>query len=139
MSPARMWTMPAPRDWTRPAPSVTYSVCPSAWECHAVRAPGVKRTALTRTRDGSSPRAIWSSHTSPVKLSGEPLTLACLGFLSIHVSLSVSAVGRSGPHKYLERLAIGHCPIPVGNIVQADRSIKHTARLQSAFEDIRKQ
>jgi len=31
---------------------VTYRVCPTACECHAVRADGVNRTAMTRTREG---------------------------------------------------------------------------------------
>jgi hypothetical protein len=36
--------------------SVTYRVWPTAWECHAVRAPGVKCTQPHAIRDGSSLR-----------------------------------------------------------------------------------
>jgi len=36
-----------PRIWARPRPSVMYRVCPPSWECQALRALGVKRTAAT--------------------------------------------------------------------------------------------
>jgi hypothetical protein len=49
----RRMTVPS-RDTTRPAPSVQNSVCPRAWECQLVRAPGVKRTMLAISRDGSA-------------------------------------------------------------------------------------
>src|SRR5713226_8892807 len=85
-SPHRMSTMWLPRDCRRPAPSVTYSVWPRAWECHAVRALGVKRTALTRIREGSSPLAMASIQTSPVNHSAGPLADGCFGRISIRFS-----------------------------------------------------
>jgi hypothetical protein len=80
-SPARISSMAPPRDCTSPLPSVTYRVCPTAWECQAVRAEGVNRTALTRTREGSSPRAMASIQTSPVNHSAGPLAVGCLGWM----------------------------------------------------------
>src|SRR5260370_25821822 len=68
-SPARISAMSPLRDWTSPLPSVTYRVWPTACECHAVRAEGVNRTVLTRTREGSSPRG----DTVDPDVSGEPL------------------------------------------------------------------
>ena len=40
-----------PRFWQRPMPSRTKIVWPFGCVCHAVRAPGVKWTALALTRD----------------------------------------------------------------------------------------
>src|SRR6478735_5910186 len=87
MSPETSLETSPPADWMRPSPSVTYSVWPSAWQCHAVRAPGVKCTAFTRTRDGSSPRAIASIQTSPVNHSLGPLVDAVFRFFSIRLLL----------------------------------------------------
>ena len=39
----------------RLTPSVTWTVCPSVCACHALRAPGEKRTTLTRMRDCCTP------------------------------------------------------------------------------------
>jgi hypothetical protein len=50
-----------------------------ACECQAVRTEGVNRTAFTRTREGSSPRAMASMKTSPVNHSAGPLVVGCLG------------------------------------------------------------
>jgi hypothetical protein len=41
---------------SRAMPSVMYSVWPTAWECQAVRAAGVKWTQPHASRDGSSLR-----------------------------------------------------------------------------------
>src|ERR1700689_1388900 len=96
MSPERISAMSPPRDWTRPWPSVTYRVCPTAWECHAVRAEGVKWTALTRTREGSSPRAMASIQTSPVNMSAGPLAVGCLGWNSTVFSSITGSCGQAG-------------------------------------------
>src|SRR5947209_20570794 len=74
-------TLP-PRDWTSPIPSVTCNVCPTAWQCQAVRAHGAKRTVLTRMREGSSPLATTSNQTSPVKSSAGPLVDGVFGWIS---------------------------------------------------------
>ena len=42
-----------PSIWVQPTPSVTISVCPAGWVCHAVRAPGSKWTIAPLTREGS--------------------------------------------------------------------------------------
>src|SRR4051794_30320944 len=81
-----MSTMSPPRDCTSPAPSVTYRVWPSAWECQAVRAPGVKWTALTRMREGASPLAKASIQTSPVNHSAGPFMDGFCGWISMAFS-----------------------------------------------------
>src|SRR4029453_17059440 len=87
MSPARISSTAPPRDCTSPLPSMTYRVWPTAWACQAVRADGVNRTALTRTREGSSPRTIGSIQTSPVNHSAGPLAVGCLGWMGTGGSL----------------------------------------------------
>src|SRR6266508_1662671 len=80
---------PPPRDWTRPRPSVTCSVWPAAWRCQALRAPGAKRTTLTRMREGSSPLAMTSYQASPVNVSAGALTVGRLARISMVSSLSM--------------------------------------------------
>lgn len=87
-----------PRDWTRPRPSVTYSVCPLAWQCQAVCAPGANRTMLTRNRDGSSPLAMTSNHTSPENISAGPLLLGCLAWISKSLLFTNSHKSQSRPN-----------------------------------------
>src|SRR5215213_5518705 len=86
ISPARICSTGPPRDCTRPWPSVTYRVWPTAWACQAVRAEGVNRTALTRTREGSSPWAMGSMKTSPVNHSAGPLVVGRRGWMGMGVS-----------------------------------------------------
>lgn len=62
-------------DWTKPRPSVTYRVWPPSWECHAVRAPGVKCTEIAITPGGASGEAIVSMNTSPENDSAGPLVV----------------------------------------------------------------
>ena len=83
VSPGRISSRSPPRAWIRPRPSVTKSVWPTAWTCQAFRAPGAKWTRLARMRDGSLPRAIVSSQTSPVNRSGGPFSVAGLGRISM--------------------------------------------------------
>ena len=64
-----------------------YRVWPTACECQAVRAEGVNRTALTRTREGSSPRTMASMKTSPVNQSAGPRAVGGLGWMGTGVSL----------------------------------------------------
>src|SRR5215216_6618899 len=92
-SPARISSMGPPRGWTSPLPSVTYRVWPTAWACQAVRAVGVNRTALTRTREGSSPRAMASMKTSPVNHSAGPLAVGCFGWMGMGTPCSGAGVG----------------------------------------------
>src|ERR1700712_5129508 len=84
-----MTTTLPPRDWTNPMPSVTCSVWPHAWVCHAVRAHGAKRTVLTRIRDGSSPLAMTSKYTSPVNISAGPLVELPPGIFCMTVLISL--------------------------------------------------
>jgi len=91
MSPARISEISPSRAWIRPRPSVTYRVCPTACECHAVRADGVNLTAMTRTRDGSSPRTTASRKTSPVNQLAGPLAVG--GFGSICTASSFGVQG----------------------------------------------
>src|ERR1700761_9452993 len=65
------WIGP-PLVWKRPTPWITYSVCPSGWVCHAVRAPGSNATRLATMRIGACGVMIGSCHTVPVKLSLGP-------------------------------------------------------------------
>src|SRR5438309_889080 len=51
-SPGRITSIGPPRRWARPTPSVTKMVWPFGCVCHAVRAPGVKRTLFALRRDG---------------------------------------------------------------------------------------
>src|SRR5580704_950201 len=85
-APGLSSTICCPRTWTRPWPSVTYRVCPPSWECHALRAPGVKRTAATFSCEGGKPRVMGSTHTSPVKVSAGPFAVAALREISMHAS-----------------------------------------------------
>jgi hypothetical protein len=62
-----------------------------AWACQAVRAAGVNRTAMTRTREGSSPLAMGSMKTSPVNHSAGPLAVGCLGWMGTGVSSLMAA------------------------------------------------
>ena len=81
---------------TRPTPSVTRRVCPQAWLCQAVRAPGVKRTVLARIRDGSSPRTISARRFSRMPWPGVRAGLrraADDGFLKLHLFV-VTGEGR---------------------------------------------
>src|SRR5580658_2909014 len=89
VSPGRISKTSPPRAWTSPIPSVTCRVCPRAWQCHALRAPGANRTTLTRIRDGSSPRAMTSNQASPVNVSAGALTLGCFGLISNFLLLLV--------------------------------------------------
>src|SRR3954467_7953466 len=93
MSPAtNSWTRP-PCTCVQPTPSVTTSVCPRGWECHAVRAPGSNVTTAPVTREGSSrenwPRIV----TRPVKKSGGPSTSSCccLAMISVIVAFRARA------------------------------------------------
>src|SRR5690348_5238636 len=100
MSPARVSAISPSRAWTRPRSSVTYRVCLTACECQALRADGVNLTALTRPREGSSPRAMTSMKTSPVNISAGPLAVGrlvsiCTGTPS--VSLRPRYRGRAAP------------------------------------------
>src|SRR5207245_9069472 len=58
----------------------------------AVRAPGEKRTVLTRIRDGPSPFAITSNQTSPVNRSAGPVADGCFGSIANSSPLSRTAV-----------------------------------------------
>src|ERR1700685_796348 len=82
VSPGRISMTSPPRACIRPIPSVTCKVCPRAWQCHALRAPGANRTTLTRILDGSSPLAMTSNQASPVNVSAGALTLGCFGLVS---------------------------------------------------------
>src|SRR4051794_19890572 len=99
MSPAaNSWTGPS---WTcvQPTPSVTTRVCPSGWECHAVRAPGSNVTTAPVTRDGSS-RANWPRIvTRPVKNCAGPSTSFCLSLAMISVIVTFrSCAAVDGEH-----------------------------------------
>src|SRR5437588_6496789 len=113
-SPARILTMSPPRDRASPAPSVTWRVWPRACECQALRAPGLKRTRLTRTREGSSPLATASTQTSPVNVSTGPLAVGGLGLISICFSF-VWVSGEDLPASN-RRLGGGTDPASVGGV-----------------------
>jgi hypothetical protein len=60
--------------------SVIRRVWPTAWECQAVRAPGVKCTQPQAIRDGSALRPRMASmYTSPVNHAEGPFLVAALG------------------------------------------------------------
>jgi hypothetical protein len=76
------------------------SVCPTAWECQAVRAPGVKCTQPQASRDGSTLRAWMASmYTSPVNHAAGPFTVGGFGSMFMtDVSLRAGPLGlRSQP------------------------------------------
>src|SRR5882757_4334378 len=84
VSPAWKSSTGCPRCCTRPRPSKTCRICPSGCRCHAVRAPGLKWTRATRSRDGGAALAIGSIQTVPVNrsaggdwLSG-PVLMTCM-------------------------------------------------------------
>jgi hypothetical protein len=56
----------------RITPDKQKSVCPTGWECHAVRAPGVNVTTEPPRRDGDSAVITGSWNTRPVKVSAAP-------------------------------------------------------------------
>src|SRR5215218_269848 len=87
VSPDRMRLISSPRDWISPSPSVTWSVWPWLWLCHAVRAPGLKWTALTEKLAGGCGVAIGSSQTSPVNISAGPFLDGFFGWISITASV----------------------------------------------------
>src|SRR3954453_21846963 len=74
-SPGRISCTAAPRRPTYPTPSVTYSVCPRGWVCHAVRAPGANRTCAHPMHDWSSGLRMVSMKTVPVNQASGPLTV----------------------------------------------------------------
>src|SRR3954470_8162099 len=92
VSPGCRTTTSPPRDWVRPMPSVTCRVCPLACRCQAVRAPGVKRTALTLPLD-SVPGAMTSKCTTPVNHSDGPATEG--GLLRIFTVVSLMTLRRA--------------------------------------------
>jgi hypothetical protein len=71
---------------------------------------GVNRTALTRTREGSSPRAIASMKTSPENHSAGPLAVGGLGWMGTGGSLpgvvGVQAYRRSWGLRWVTGLLI---------------------------------
>src|SRR5205085_405204 len=83
-----------PSRCTRPEPAVTISICPSGWECHAVRAPGSKVTLPPETRDGAFAGNSGSTRTVPVNQSGDPLLDGCepLRWTSISILEAFSSV-----------------------------------------------
>src|SRR6185369_5699515 len=56
----------------RPTPDEQKSVCPTGWECQAVRAPGVNVTTEPPRREGASAVITGSWNTTPVKVSAAP-------------------------------------------------------------------
>src|SRR6266446_1194652 len=62
----------SPLKQIRPTPDRQKSVCPTGWECHAVRAPGVNVTTEPPRRDGASAVITGSWNTTPVKVSAAP-------------------------------------------------------------------
>src|SRR6202011_1529540 len=62
----------SPSKQMRPTPDKQKSVCPTGWECHAVRAPGVNVTTEPPRRDGASAVITGSWNTTPVKVSAAP-------------------------------------------------------------------
>src|ERR1700747_2398043 len=56
----------------RATPDKQKSVCPTGWECHAVRAPGVTVPTDPPRRDGASAVITGSWNTTPVKVSAAP-------------------------------------------------------------------
>src|SRR6266567_57028 len=70
VSPGRATITCPSRVPSKAMPSVMCRVCPWAWECQAVRAPGVKCTQETIIVDGAARRGlIESTYTSPVNNS----------------------------------------------------------------------
>ena len=68
---------------SRAMPSVISRVWPTAWECQAVRAPGVKWTQPQAIRDGSGLRTWMASmYTSPVNHSAGAFLVGCFGSMS---------------------------------------------------------
>src|SRR5277367_5752763 len=62
----------SPSKQMRPTPDKQKSVCPTGWECHAVRAPGVNVTTEPPRRDGDSTAITGYWNTTPVKVSAAP-------------------------------------------------------------------
>src|SRR5207253_9549704 len=60
-----------------PSPSVTMSVWPSGWVCHAVRAPGSKVTLAPATRAGAAAWNSGSTRTVPENHSELPFVDGC--------------------------------------------------------------
>src|SRR5258708_30048778 len=122
VSPGRISMTPPPRDWISPIPSVTCRVCPSACECHALRAPGAKRTTFTRIREGSVPRAMTSYQASPVNVSAGAFAVGCFGRIST-LCLLTRVLRRSRADQHLQRLAAGHGAVAVRHVLQADGAV----------------
>src|SRR5690348_13665017 len=71
-----------PRHCARPTPSVTKMVWPFGCVCHAVRAPGVKWTALALMRNAPDGVATGSMKTAPVNQSLRPAVVGVLFLLT---------------------------------------------------------
>ena len=74
-------------------PSVTCTVCPTACAGQALRAPGAKRTTLTRIRDGGWPAAITSNQAAPVNVSAGAVTV---GYFIISNGLLLAGAREQG-------------------------------------------
>src|ERR1700739_1028674 len=72
VSPAVRTAGSSPLKQMRPTRDKQKSVWPTGWECHAVRAPGVKVTTEPPRRDGDSAVITGSWNTTPVKVSAAP-------------------------------------------------------------------
>jgi hypothetical protein len=66
-SPTRISSSEPPQRWMRPIPAVTIRVWPTGCECHAVRAPGAKRTVPADARSCPAGAYSISTFTLPVK------------------------------------------------------------------------
>src|SRR5688572_6524099 len=54
-------------------------------------------------------------------------------------SLLAARGGASRLDHHLERLAIGHRAVAIGDAVEVDRAVEHLARLDPAVEDVRQE
>src|SRR3954447_14635972 len=96
-SPGRISCTAAPRRPTYPTPSVTYSVCPRGWVCHAVRAPGANRTCAHPMHDWSSGLRMVSLKTVPVNQASGPLTVWPPLLVNFMGMLSYRSLTLTGP------------------------------------------
>src|SRR4051812_450696 len=109
-------------------------VWPNGWVCQAVRAPGVKWTLAAPTREGSGGAATASMNTAPVNQSAGPLTVSCRLRMICKLS-SLRAAGSWTDH-HLQRLALVHRPVAVGDVFKLHGPVEDAARLDRSVDDV---
>src|SRR4051794_9393584 len=112
-------------------PSVTYKVWPFGCVCHAVRAPGVKRTCAQPMHDCSSGLRIVSMKTVPVNQASGPRAV-CPPLL---VKSTGPPLAIADFDECLDRPTFIHGGVRLGDVVEIRRHVEDLARVDVPSKD----